>query len=98
MVKEIWKIVGIGDLPPPTGIVAQRAAKVARRERAQNAKRRIAFRMVANVCKDQIATKSFKDQINEERQVWEEEESAIITEAQEETIASALKNKIRNES
>ena len=46
--------------------------------------------MVANILKDQIAVKSFKDKINEERQVWEEEESARTTEVQEDTIAAAL--------
>lgn len=57
-------VIGIGDLPAPMGTVAQKAAKVVRRERAKNINRRIAFRMVANNFKNQTATKSFEDKIN----------------------------------
>jgi len=83
-------VIGIGDLPLPGGNAAQRNAELARRERARNANRRIAFRMVANIFKDQTAAKSFEDEINEQRRMWEDEETERLEQAQEAAIAEAL--------
>ena len=54
-------IIGIGELPIPTGNASAKAAETSRRERSRNANRRIAFRMVSNILKDQTAAKSFED-------------------------------------
>jgi len=75
-------VIGIGDLPRPAGNAAQRNAELARRERARNANRIIVFRMVANIFKDQTAAKSFEDEINEQRRMWEDEETERLEQAQ----------------
>ena len=56
---------------------------MSRRERAKNANRRIAFRIVSNILKEQTAAKSFEDEINEQMQ----ERTA---QAQEEAIAAVM--------
>ena len=83
-------IIRIGELPMPTGNASAKAAETSKRERARNANRRIAFRMVSNILKDQTAANSFKDEINEQRQIWEEEEAERATQAYEATITSAM--------
>jgi len=80
--------IGIGELSP-----AARNANAGvtetnrRRERARNAYRRIAFRIVSNILKYQTAAKAFEDEINEQRQTWEEEEAS---QAQEDAKAAAI--------
>ena len=83
-------IIGIGELPMPAGNPNARAAKMSRRERAKNANRRTAFRMVTNILKDQTASKSFEEQINKQRRIWEAEEDERAQQAQEEAIATAM--------
>ena len=84
VVKVIWKIVDEYELLPVEKN-DQGEEMALGREREPTS-----VVILANVFKDQIAAKSFEDKINEERQVWEEEESARTAEAQEETIAAAL--------
>ena len=82
-------VIGVDELPEPTGNVNARATERARRERAKNTNRRFTFRMVSNVLKCENAIKAFEQAINEQRQEWEEEETERAERVQESVVQEA---------